>query len=349
MLTQSHYAARRLVRCGDKPAYRKHMCGVCHALGDDYGLPYRLLTNHDTILLNLLTGAQCADESATVMRRCPLNPARFVRTNQDDASRFAAAVSVGLANASVEDDIADTDGHALIARLGRAVLPSGAALRQLTGMGFDAAALETLTAQQSAAEAIPDADPAAPTAAVSAALFTMTARLAGNPMNKPALAIIGAHYGTYIYLADAHRDLAQDIRHGDFNPLRPFAQDGALSAAGKVWLAAHIEALRSAIQTALDNLTLYRDTVRYLLTAPLDDLLATLRGVDVGGACCAMFADSGERKKHKRHDGWWCDGSDCDCCCDCCDCCDCCGRRGRRGDDDCDCDCCDGDCNCCGD
>ena len=93
MLTKSHYAARQYVCAHDRATYRWHMCGLCHALGDDYGLTTRLLTNHDMILLNLLTEAQYPQETPTVMRRCPLNPRRKVPTNQEAASRFAAATA----------------------------------------------------------------------------------------------------------------------------------------------------------------------------------------------------------------------------------------------------------------
>jgi len=74
MLTQSHYSACNLHDAQDRAAYRLHMCGLCHALGDSYGLPARLLTNHEMIVLNLLTSAQRPQAPDVVTRRCPLNP-----------------------------------------------------------------------------------------------------------------------------------------------------------------------------------------------------------------------------------------------------------------------------------
>ncbi|MEL6148861.1 MAG: DUF5685 family protein [Chloroflexota bacterium] len=295
MLTESHYAALRLIRCSDKPAYRKHMCGVCHALGDDYGLPYRLLTNHETILLNMLTGAQCKDESNTVMRRCPLAPVRFVRTNQDSGSAFAAAVTVALAAVNADDDIAD--GDSIIARLTRALLnrPEQTAFSRLAAFGFDLSAMQTLGTAQTHAEQT-DTDPAAPSATVAAALFEMTAKLSGSPENAPALATAGAHYGRYIYLADAHRDLAADMKSGDFNPLRPFVQmaDGVatLSDEGEAWLVAQMNAILDGIREAMRGVRLHRDraTLTYLLTAPAKKLLGTLTGEPFGKVCrtCAV-------------------------------------------------------------
>lgn len=385
MLTKSHYASKKFVRCRDKAAYRVHMCGLCHALGDDYGLPYRLLTTHDTILLNLLTSAQQPQADAVVMRRCPLNPLAQVPTYQNAASTFAAAVSVRLANISVQDDIDDGDGRGLIARLAAAMLqrPEHTAADRLTALGFDAAPLNSLTAQQSHAERHTDHDPAQPTAQASAALFAATAQTAGMTVNAPALATVGGHYGTYVYLADAYRDLADDLRQGAFNPLRAFVDGQTLTTAGRDWLRERLEAARNGMQTALTDVRLMRDadTVRYLLLKPLDELVVSLGGAAIyekvcGGSCSVSYAD-GEKRKRKSKDSGYdydtpklkrrprtksndkqrepsiCVGYSCDdCCCDAVCFCDCCCDN----DADCceinlckcgcgDCDCCE--CNCC--
>ena len=154
MLTRSHYAARHYVCAHDRPTYRRHMCGLCHALGDDYGLTTRLLTNHDMILLNLLTEAQYPQETPTVMRRCPLNPRRKVPAKQETASRFAAATAVTLAAVSVEDDLQDSHGRDLTAQVARRWLRGHrrAALEKLTELDFDVAPLERLADQQATAE-----------------------------------------------------------------------------------------------------------------------------------------------------------------------------------------------------
>lgn len=349
MLTESHYALKKHVQCQDRKTYKLHMCGLCHALGDAYGLTSRLLTMHDMILLNLLTSAQQPTAPAVIERRCPLNPLMKVRTNNSSGSQFAAAASVALGAASLQDHIEDSDGRDLFAQLGRWWMNGKQAVAEqlLAQLGFDPAPLRALPAAQSHAERDAHADPAAPTASIAAALFGMTATLAEAPHNAPALALAGTHYGTFIYLADAHRDLSRDLQRGDFNPLRAFADGGKLSDEGVRWLAARISAALEGVRAALAQVDFARDaaTVRGLLTRPLEELLAKLGVGELAPACstCAPTASRIEiqsmgdkRKRRKRsHD----DGV-ASCCCDvsCCCCLDCdCG--------DCDCNCCSCDCD----
>lgn len=282
MLTKSHQAARRYVRPQDRQVYRQHMCGLCHALGDHYGLAARLLTNHDMILLNLLTSAQRPTETPVITRRCPLNPLLQVATNQDDASTLAAAVAVELAAVSVADDVQDSQGRDLSARFAQRLLQGAAdkALETLEHLGLDTLAIRQLGARQTAAEGDPQQDPAAPSAEVSAGLFVLTARLAGNLSNTAALSSIGAYYGAYLYLADAYRDYAQDLIRGEYNPLRPYVlQQGdtwVLSRGGLLWLRQRLRLILAGLREQLGHLHLYRaqNTVAHLLTDPLSALIA---------------------------------------------------------------------------
>ncbi|NUN03978.1 MAG: mechanosensitive ion channel family protein [Bryobacteraceae bacterium] len=198
MLTRQHRFAASLVQ--DKQSYKTHMCGLCHALGDGYGLISRLLTSHEMILLSLLTSAQRETDLQTVKRRCPLNPTRFVSANQDEGSTFAAAAAVELARVSVLDDVQDSRGWDVLAQVSRLLIGSAhqTAVRTLENLGFDPATFARLTEYQSQAEADSDSDPAAPTAMTSASLFAMTARLAQKPDNESALAAIGASLFAFV-------------------------------------------------------------------------------------------------------------------------------------------------------
>jgi hypothetical protein len=282
MLTKQHHFASRIIDLDKRRAYKTHMCGLCHALGDGYGLPIRLLTSHEMILLNMLTTAQRRDEPAVVMRRCPLNPLVKVRTNRDTASTFAAAASVELASVSIADDIEDSGG--ITARLlGRALnQPQQTALDTLESLGFDVEALTQLGARQSAAEQDDSQDASQPSAMASATLFAMTARLADAPENAEVLSTIGANYGAYLYLMDAFRDYPSDMRHGDYNPLRRFGEqvDGAftLSLDGLKWLLARFEKIQAAIREQIAKLHLYRyqQVIAQLLTEPVDKVVYAL-------------------------------------------------------------------------
>jgi len=262
----------------ERRAYVTHLCGLCHTLGDRYGLLARLATSQELILLNLLTSAQRPDEPVTARRRCPLNPLRLVGANHDVASEFAAAVAIELANVKFGDDVQDSGGRDAGARLGRWLARPlrQTALRVLRDLRFDAEILERSGERQAWAEADETQDPAGPSALVGAELFSMTARLAGRPENTDPLAVTGGNYGAYIYLLDAYRDFARDMARDDYNPLRRLGKRSAgvltLSQAGLEWLLGRLKAIQSAISENVPKLRLHRhhDLVIKLLCGPLD-------------------------------------------------------------------------------
>lgn len=284
MLTQQHRFANQILHPQRQQAYKTHMCGLCHALGDGYGLPFRLLTGHEMILLNLLVTAQRETEAAVTLRRCPLNPSRWVTTNQDEASDFAAAAAVALAQVSLEDTVRDSAGKHLPARLGRRLMkrPYRMALAMLARLGLAGGALTQLGPQQLLAEADEADDPARPTAEASAQLFARTAHLAGQPANETALATIGACYGTYIYLMDAYRDFPEDMQQGHYNPLRRFwvqrENSFSLSHQGLGWLLERFKQLRAEIKAQLGQVQLHRHEALLadLLTGPLTHMIDDL-------------------------------------------------------------------------
>ncbi|MEO0560487.1 MAG: DUF5685 family protein [Chloroflexota bacterium] len=327
MITEHHYIARKHVHCTDKTTYRQHMCGLCHALGDAYGFASRLLTTHDAILLNLLTSAQRKDAPDVVMRRCPLNPALKVQTNQDNGAAFAAAASVRLAYAATIDDIIDSDGRSLKGRFAARLLdrPMRSATAHLESLDFDA--IDGLTQAQCEAEQHND-DAAAPTATVSAAVFEMTAKLANTPENSHLLASIGEGYGAYIYYADAYCDLSDDLKTGAFNPLRRFVEEvDGLNDAGRTWLTHQIGTALAKIRDGLAAVVLYRshETLERLLTGPLVELMDEINGTCVQGETCACSVNVTMKtgydvslnvrgKRRKKRD------TCCEWCTDCCYC-----------------------------
>ncbi len=284
LTTMQHQFAPCLPDPQERRAYATHMCGLCHALGDRYGLLARLATSQELILLNLLTSAQRPDEPVTSRRRCPLNPLRTVATNHDFASEFAAAVAVEMANAKFGDDVQDSGGRDVGAHLGRrlAAKPREAALHVLRDLRFDVETLDRLGERQNRAETDETQDPAAPSALAGAELFSMTARLAASPQNSAPLAAIGANFGAYIYLLDAYHDFARDMASGDYNPLRRFARRSAdfltLSQSGLEWLLSRFKTIQSALGENVPKLRLYRHRALLvkLLCSPVDKIALEL-------------------------------------------------------------------------
>ena len=282
MLTNQHRFVRQIMNMPERKTYKTYMCGLCHSLGDDYSLPFRILTNHEMILLNMLTEAQCNKLPENVQRRCPLNPRLMVNTNQTVASKFSAALVVLLTRVSIEDDLHDNKGLKFHTSILNKLFqkPANKASAILQELEFNVAGLIQLQDQQIYAESV--GNEITPTAEASANIFAMTAQLAGMPQNKQALGAIGASYGAYVYLFDAFEDLAQDYVDKQFNPLHPFVtildKGVLLGVEGITWLLEQFQKILTTIQDLFPQLTLYRygDTLQRLLCQPIEQIVQRL-------------------------------------------------------------------------
>lgn len=309
-----------------------HLCGMCLSAGRTFGQAARATTNHDGLLLSVLVTAQ-RPVPVPVQRapRCPLRgmrPAEVV-TPDDDAARFAAAVSVLLAGTKLGDKVADGDlppparpaARELAGRWTRA----GAAA--LAAVGLTSPALTDVLERQAAAEAA--AGPGdllsitAATEEASAVVAAHTAVLAGRPANAEPLAEVGRMFGRLAHLLDAVTDLDADRRRGAWNPLPATGSDLVTARLVADDALARLDGALAAVDLADPVLT------RALLGQELPRRVNRVFGsrAEPGG----LRADTPDRRRRKRR---WCDRCDCDCCdCGCCDggCCDC----------DCGCSCCD--------
>jgi Family of unknown function (DUF5685) len=284
MLNKQHCFAKNIISQQEQRIYQTHMCGLCHALGDSYGLFSRLLTRHETILLNLLVTAQNPEEINIVERRCPLNPLIKVTTNQSIASKFSAAISVALASVNTTDHIQDSQGKDIPAVFLNSLLQKAhkQALQTLTELNFDSNYLTELGNLQTLAEQTKTQDPSTPSATVSAYLFGMTSQLANKPENEENLIKIGSSYGSYLYLMDAVNDYTSDMANGNYNPLRQFsAQEKGiltLSKEGIQWLFSRFTDLKNTIEKMTNQLKLYRyeGMINQLLFQPVNQNLVAI-------------------------------------------------------------------------
>lgn len=284
MLRQQHQFAAKITNSCLRQEYQMHMCGLCCTLGQNYGLPYRLLTSHEMILLNMLTNAQRLEDPIVVNCRCPLNPLKTVRASRGVASEFASSAAIGLAKVSVEDKVQDSKWWNISWRLLNWILGDVylVALENLANIGFEAEVLTQLTALQTDVQASKAKDPARPTATTTAKLFTRTAYLAGNSRNEDVLAEIGLCYGEYIYLMDALRDYPEDMQRGNYNPLHRFSKYSGnlliLSREGLEWLLERFASLLSVIQSHFVHLQVYRhrDVLGEMFYQPIESTIAGL-------------------------------------------------------------------------
>jgi hypothetical protein len=284
MISRQRQIARCIFDARDRHLYQMHMCGLCHTLGDHYGLPLRLFTNHEMILLNLLINSQRRQDVEVITRRCPLKPWNRVSSTNGIASEFSAAATVGLAHVGLQDAIADHRGRNPVASLALWLLGGahGTALHALEAWGFEKDILLQLYAHQQIVEGDQGSDPAGPTAATSAALFAATALATQNHQNVEPLKAMGTSYGTYLYLWDAFRDYPQDVDRGHFNPLRKFKVEVegqlGLGHSGLKWLLEGYKEIYVQLRDRLDELHLYRyqDSLRNLICQPIERIMVSL-------------------------------------------------------------------------
>ncbi len=222
--------AHRLTE-GLKSQWMAHLCGLCLALRGDHGQFARVVTNYDGLLISVLTEAQSprAADGRRTAGPCPLRGMRTASVATGEGARLAAAVSLVLASAKMQDHL--TDGDGLLARRPLAVAARRVAAgwnraghRGGSAVGFDTAVLLDAVDRQPGIEALagpgtPLLTVTEPTETATAAAFAHTAVLAGRPGNAEPLAEAGRLFGRLAHLLDAVEDQSADAAAGAWNPL----------------------------------------------------------------------------------------------------------------------------------
>ena len=92
----------------ERDRFQRAYCGLCHTLGQRYGLAARFILNYDFTYLAILLAA--GEEGPAGESRCPVSPLRKRPYRQsDDAAALAADESVILAYWQLRDGVADHD------------------------------------------------------------------------------------------------------------------------------------------------------------------------------------------------------------------------------------------------
>jgi len=208
----------------DREQYERYYCGLCSAVGDDFGLWQRALQSSDAVFLAVLADGLVSEVAAAKpgRTRCPVAPTRHQETLDGAALRCAGAVQMHLVDQRLADHQAEGQWlggarPALAQTADRAweVLSAlGVELRSHGGIAQLQLDLEHAGAGPAAA--------AEPTAQALADAFQSLTELPGaavtGPIHRATLARLGASLGRSIYLIDALEDLLEDLRGGAFNP-----------------------------------------------------------------------------------------------------------------------------------
>ena len=207
------------LRLRDYDRYRAAYCGLCRALGKQYGFRARFLVNYDMTFLYLVRASAGGQAAA---KRC-FCPARVFRRKpcicDDGGYGPVAACTVILCWGKIQDNIRDSGffkglGYRLLKLLFRR--PYRKAARALPA--FDRLVTERLAALQRLEDAqSPSIDA---TADAFAAIVSACADDVAEEESRRPMQSLLYQVGRYIYLCDALDDLKEDVRENAYNPLR---------------------------------------------------------------------------------------------------------------------------------
>lgn len=206
---------------GAQRRYRSLQCTGCHALGDEYGLAYRLFAGPDLVVYHALADAIEGDSAPISFRSCVVAPGvtRLPVHQITDRTRLATAFAVWMGLEKLADDVAD-EGSWLkwlaVRAFSRGHQRARATLEQL---GFPVQAIREALARQQQLEAAPEhaLDRAIePTRTIAGLAF---GALGTDPGTQDLARRIGERIGSALFWLDNALDLPGDLAAGRYNAL----------------------------------------------------------------------------------------------------------------------------------
>ena len=206
--------------------YKAVYCSLCKELGKSYGPLARLTLSYDFAFLGVLFMSQSEDECPTNRKMCTCNPLKkcIYLENREPLALPAAAAMIMLYY-KLLDNIADEKGFKKLGFMLLKGLYSSAHKKAAKKYPLiEEIFAEYINAQKKLEEeCCQSPDRAAdPTACALAAVFSLCS---SDEAAKRILSRMGYCMGRYIYLLDAAVDLPDDIKKGNYNPLKELSQD----------------------------------------------------------------------------------------------------------------------------
>ena len=201
----------------ERKRFGRAYCGLCHTLGERYGVAARFILNYDFTFLAILLSER--EEGSVHHGRCAAHPVHGRdRLESTAALELAADESVILAYWQARDGVEDHDWlHSLKYRGAAAALERAYGQAAEARPEFDASTRRQLRLlSELEGEGCPSMDRAADTFAV---LLQGAARAVDEPVRRRVLEQMLYHLGRWVYLVDAADDLKKDAASGNYNPV----------------------------------------------------------------------------------------------------------------------------------
>ncbi len=214
------YIDKPELKMKDYEAYRGVYCSLCKALGKEYSPLARFILNYDCTFLSLVSISRQSTCQGFKSGRCPFNPAKKCNytVGQEESLSKGAALTVITSYYKLLDNI---DDSSFFKKIGCTLIrPFFALWHNKAKAKFPSyeEALKNMYLSQLEVEKSenPCLDMAAePTAKMLETVFKLEAK---NKSEELAFAQFGYHLGRWIYLMDAFKDFADDLKSGGFNP-----------------------------------------------------------------------------------------------------------------------------------
>ena len=219
-------ACKPEMRLKEFEMYKAVYCSLCKELGRLYGPLARMTLSYDFAFLAILNMSLSSDKCSLTRKICPCNPLKKCQYLSDKSDlEMPASAAMIMLYYKLLDNIEDEKGVKKLLYL---------ALRGIYSKAHKKAAKEHPHIEEIFSEYIKEQktleaencqspDKAAdPTAKALSKVFQLCSE---DEMQKRILSRMGYCIGRYIYLLDAACDLEEDIKKGNYNPLKTFAED----------------------------------------------------------------------------------------------------------------------------
>lgn len=199
--------------------YQAYYCGLCRALGQKFGPAGRVILSNDMTFLCILLTSLYEPPETEGEGRCLPHPLRKRPFVHNSFTGYCADMSIALAYHKCQDDWKDE--HSLAGRAEAGLLRK--AYRQVRERYPDIcetieSCLEQIAELEREGRVSPD-EPAGLTANMLGRIFRYQPDYWAD-----TLGFMGEALGRFIYLMDAYDDLASDLKHNRYNPLREIAR-----------------------------------------------------------------------------------------------------------------------------
>lgn len=234
-----------------KEQFQGAYCGLCHTLGQHYGLAGRMILNYDmTFLAMLLSEGQ----GRLCKKNCALHPVKGrLCACGEEVFDTAAHCSIVLTWWQLQDGIQDHGFFGgLKYRFAALFLRRAYDKARKFVPDFDCKTQEHLrTLASLEAERCPSIDAVADT---FAQLLSGAAMEVEGETRRRVLSQLFYHLGRWIYLIDAADDLEKDFRSGSYNPLlyRFNLQTGTLTEGARQELSSTLDSSVRAMAAAFE-------------------------------------------------------------------------------------------------